>query len=142
VDVKLSVTYLIDTNTVAYIVDGRSKAARSKLEDVDSSDTVAISAITEAEIRYGLAKKPGAARWRTSVEGFLANVTILPWDSEAAQAYGTLRAALVAQGKMLSAMDMLIAAHASSLQAVLVTNDKAFGYAAGLFATVAWADDL
>jgi tRNA(fMet)-specific endonuclease VapC len=63
-------------------------------------------------------------------------------ESEAAQAYGTLRAALVAQGKMLSAMDMLIAAHASSLRAVLVTNDKAFGYAAGLFATVAWADDL
>jgi tRNA(fMet)-specific endonuclease VapC len=142
VDVKPSVIYLLDTNTAAYIINGRSQAARRKLAAIDDHDRVAISVITEAEIRYGLAKKPEATRWRMGMEEFLASVTILPWDSEAARVYGTMRAAMAAQGKTLTTMDLLIASHAAALGAVLVTSDKAFHQAEGLFASVNWADDL
>jgi tRNA(fMet)-specific endonuclease VapC len=142
VDVKLPVIYMLDTNTVAYIVDGRSKAARLKLAEVPQGFSVAISAITEAEIRYGLARKPEATRLRAAMEEFLSRVSILPWDSNVARMYGKMRARMSAQGKTLSSLDLLIAAHAASLGAVLVTNDRAFQEAEGLYSTVNWASDL
>ncbi len=141
-DVKLPVIYMLDTNTVAYIVDGRSKAARRKLAEVPQSFSVAISAITEAEIRYGLARKPEATRLHAAMEEFLSKVSVLPWNSEVARTYGRMRARMSAQGKTLSSLDLLIAAHAASLGAVLVTSDRAFQNAEGLYSTVNWASDL
>ncbi len=141
-DVKLPVIYMLDTNTVAYIVDGRSKAARRKLAELPQSFSVAISAITEAEIRYGLARKPEATRLHAAMEEFLSKVIVLPWSSEVAHTYGRIRARMSAQGKTLSSLDLLIAAHAASLGAVLVTSDRAFQNAEGLYSTVNWASDL
>jgi tRNA(fMet)-specific endonuclease VapC len=140
--VKYPVTFLLDTSTFSYIATGRSAKARRMYEEVDPADTVAISTITEAEIYYGLAKKPEATRWRMGVEALLATVTILPWDSSAAREYGTMRAAMMAKGKALSAMDLLIAAHAACVGAVLVTGDQAFQHAEGLYTSVNWADDV
>lgn len=132
--------YLLDTNTVAYIMNGRSKAARRRLAAVDGR--VAISVITEAEIRYGLCNKPEAVRWKQAVEEFLSAVEILPWDSDAAHVYGTMRSEMRAAGRALSAMDLLIAAHAAAVGATLVTNDKAFRFAPGLRECVNWASDI
>jgi tRNA(fMet)-specific endonuclease VapC len=132
--------YLLDTNTVSYILNGRSKAARVKL-DANLGDS-AISAVTEGELRFGLAKKPEAVKLRKAIESFLAIVTVLPWNSEAARSYGVMRARMTAAGKSLGALDMLIAAHAASLDAVLVTTDKAFRHADGLHSRVNWATDL
>jgi tRNA(fMet)-specific endonuclease VapC len=136
------VIYMLDTNMVSYILKGKSIRARQHLEDVTGEDEVCISAITEAEIRYGLAKRPMRIEVREEVERFLKTIEIEVWDSEAAFQYGKLRASLEAKGKMLANMDMLIAAHAAAIGAVLVTNDKAFEHAEGMFATVNWADDL
>ena len=133
-------TFLLDTNTVAYILNGRSKTGRRHLAEIGENDRVAISAITEAEICYGLARKPEATRWRDAVEEFLAAVEILPWDSAAARSYGEIRAAMQSQGKALSAMDLLIAAHANATGATLVTSDKAFRSAK--VKCVDWATDL
>jgi tRNA(fMet)-specific endonuclease VapC len=141
-DVKLPVIYMLDTNTVAYIVDGRSKTARLRLAEVPQRISVVISAITEAEIRYGLAKKPAAIRLREAMEEFLSRITVLPWNSDAARTYGTMRASLSTQGKTLSSMDLLIAAHAASVKATLVTSDRAFQHAEGLYSIVDWASDL
>jgi len=132
--------YLLDTNTVSYIVSGRSPAARRKL-DVNLADS-AISAITEGELRFGLAKRPEAVRLRKAIDSMLDVVLVLPWDSEAAQAYGIMRARMAAAGKALSALDTLIAAHAASVNAALVTNDRAFRHATGLQTTINWATDL
>lgn len=132
--------YLLDTNTVSYIVNGRSQMARRKL-DANLADSV-ISAVTEGELRFGLAKKPEALKLRKAIESFLAVVEILPWDSEAARTYGVMRARMTTAGTPLSALDMMIAAHAAALDAALVTTDKAFRHAAGLHATVNWATDL
>jgi tRNA(fMet)-specific endonuclease VapC len=98
--------------------------------------------ITEAEIRYGLAKRPEAVALRERMEWFLAAVKVLPWGRDEARAYGVLRANLESSGKTLENMDMLIAAHAIAIGAVLVTNDKAFAQVEDLHATENWATDL
>jgi tRNA(fMet)-specific endonuclease VapC len=103
---------------------------------------VTISTITEAEILYGLAKRPEATRLRAAVEALLESVEILAWDSAAAAAYGALRARLTAAGKSLSAMDMLIAAHAVATDAILVTRDAGFAQVGFLRPVVNWATDL
>ena len=141
-DVRLPVLYMLDTNTVAYIVDGRSKAARLRLAEVPQRFSVVISAITEAEIRYGLAKKPEATRLREAMEEFLSKVMVLPWDSDVAHTYGRMRAMMSVRGKTFSSLDLLIAAHAATVGAVLVTGDRAFQNAEGLYSTVNWASDL
>ena len=134
--------YMLDTNTVGYIVSGRSQAARRAMGDLMELAPIAISAITEGEIAYGLARKPGAVRLRSSIEALLSTIQILPWDSAAAQAYGTLRAQMSAAGKSLSNLDMLIAAHAIATEAILVTHDTAFLQIEALRPVVNWATDL
>jgi tRNA(fMet)-specific endonuclease VapC len=136
------VTYLLDTNTVSYIAKGRSAAARARLEQVGEEETVCISSVTEAEIRYGLAKRPAARALRAAMEALLLKLRILPWGSKEAAAYGCLREKLEAEGITLSEFDLQIAAHAIALGAVLVTNDKAFLHMKDLGATVNWASDL
>ena len=82
--------------------------------------------MTEGELLFGLAKRPAAAQLYAAVAEFLKRVDVLPWDSSAAEHYGTLRASMEAQGKPLAPLDMLIGAQAVSVGAVLVTNDQAF----------------
>lgn len=139
---KGTTLYLLDTNTVAYIVSGRSQAARRAMSKQIEHSVLAISAITEAEMMYGLAKKPAATRMRAAIEALLSTIRILPWDSDAARAYGTLRARMSAAKKSLSNMDMLIAAHAVATDAILVTSDKAFLQVEALRPTLNWARDI
>lgn len=133
---------MIDTNTVSYIVSGKSPAARVKLASLPHDQIPCISTITEAELRFGVAKIVNAHGLRSSLEGFFAKIQILSWGSEEAIAYGDLRARQEAIGKTLGNLDMLIAAHALSIGAVLVTRDKAFQQLAELPQTVNWATDL
>jgi tRNA(fMet)-specific endonuclease VapC len=133
---------MIDTNTVSYIVKGRSPASRVKLANLQQEEVACISVITEAEIQYGLAKSPHATVLRSALEGFLAKIQVLPWGREEAKTYGGLRAKQEQAGKALGNLDMLIAAHAISVGAILVTNDRAFSHLSGLPATVKWATEL
>ncbi len=139
---KGATLYLLDTNTVGYIVSGRSQAARRAMSKQIGHSVLAISSITEAEMMYGLAKKPAATRLRAAVEALFSTIRILPWDSDAAWAYGTLRARMSAAGKSLSNMDMLIAAHAVAADAILVTSDKVFLQVEALRPTLNWATDI
>ena len=134
--------YLLDTNTIAYIINERSRAARSAMEHAIQYSVIAISAISEGELLYGLARKPEAVRMRAAVEAMLSTVLILPWDSEAARAYGTLRAKMAKAGKSLSNLDMLIAAQAIAANAVLVTRDAAFSQVEALHPVANWATDI
>jgi tRNA(fMet)-specific endonuclease VapC len=136
------VLYLLDTNMVSYIVTGKSQAARDRMADLSPDEISCISAITEGEIQYGLAKRPKDIEFRSLMEGFLASVRVLPWDRDVAFTYGVVRAKLQKAGTPLGSMDMLIAAHAVSIGAVMVTNDNAFGFVKDLRATVNWAMDL
>ena len=99
-------------------------------------------AITEAEIRYGRAKRPEATTLKTLMDGFLASIQVLPWSRDEADTYGHVRARLEKNRMSLGNMDMMIAAHAVATGAVLVTNDKAFAQVDELPALVNWATDL
>jgi tRNA(fMet)-specific endonuclease VapC len=87
---------------------------------------VGISVITEAELRFGVARMPEAARLRIVVEEFLVRVEILAWDSNAAKRYAELRSALESSGSPMANLDMMIAAQALAAGATLVTHDRVF----------------
>ncbi len=117
--------YLLDTNTASYIIKGNVPAVRRRLLKVPMAE-VAISTVTEGELRYGVARRPEATKLRVIVEEFLLRVTILTWDSDAAQQYGELRAALEREGHSMGNLDTMIGAHALALGSVLVTHDQSF----------------
>jgi len=126
----MTARYMLDTNIVSQIVRGHAVAV-SRMTSLPIHE-VCISAITEGELRYGLARRPEALRLHRIVRELLMRVAIKPWDSEAADIYGRTRAGLESEGKSLGSLDMLIAAHALQADCVLVTNDRAFSQLPGL----------
>lgn len=134
--------YLLDTNMVSYIVKGKSLAASERLVTLRSDEIAAVSAITAAEIRYGMAKRPGATTLKSLMNSFLASIQVLSWGMAEAEAYGTVRAGLGKKGITVGNQDMMIAAHAIVTRATLVTGDKAFTQVDELSAIINWAIDL
>ena len=134
--------HLLDTNTVSYIVRQQHPSVRRLYLETERHSPIAISAITEAEIRFGLEKRPGARQIRSTFDFYFEGANILPWNSDAAKAYARLRAGLNAVGKSLDTMDMLIAAHAIATGAILVSHDKAFRQLSPMLSVVDWAEDL
>ena len=117
--------YMLDTNTASYIIKGEPVVVRKHLRKVPMA-SVCISSITQAELLRGVARKPEAKQLPIAVKEFLIHVDIMPWDSDAAEAYARLRPSCESEGTPLGTMDMLIAAHSVAIGAVLVTNDQAF----------------
>jgi len=122
--------YMLDTNTVSHLIKEHPAVARRVVAAPMAS--LCVSAITEGELLFGLAKRPDAKRLHLAAREFLRRVDVLPWNSAVAQHYGTVRADRERQGKILAPLDLLIATHALSVGAVLVTNDQAFGQVADL----------
>jgi len=123
--------YLLDTNTASHIIKGNVSHVRERLLKVPTTD-VAISVITEAELRFGLRKRPEATRLAVAVEEFLKYMDIRPWDSVAASHYAELRAVLEAAGTPVGNLDLMIAAQAMSLGTILVSGDRVFRRVKGL----------
>lgn len=117
--------YLLDTNIASCIIKGNSPAVDRRLVKVPMAQ-LAISAVTEGELRYGAARLPHAARLHHLIEDFFLRVAVRAWDSDAAQQYGQLRAMLEREGQPMGNLDAMIGAHALALGAILVTNDHAF----------------
>jgi tRNA(fMet)-specific endonuclease VapC len=138
----MSRLYMLDTNTVSYILKGKSPAARARLAGLGADEAACISIITEFELEFGLAKNPNAENLRHVLRWFLARMQVLPLGSAEARAYGQLRVKQEAAGRPLESMDMLIAAHAIAAGAILVTGDKVFSYVSGLVGRENWATDL
>ncbi|MBI6856095.1 type II toxin-antitoxin system VapC family toxin [Pseudomonas cichorii] len=116
----------MDTNTVSQLLRGHHNVIK-RVQQVPMS-AVCISAITEAELKYGLARRPQALKLKSLVTEFLKRVDVLPWDSDVAETYGRIRAEAESNGKTPGTLDLLIAAHGVSVGAVVVTSDKAFSY--------------
>jgi len=127
----MAVRYLLDTNTASYVIKGNFPRVRERLLKVPMAE-VGISVVTEAELRFGMARLPEATRLKTVVEEFLLRVEVLPWNSEAARHYARIRATLEKEGEPMGNLDMMIAAQALAADAVLVTHDRAFRRAKGL----------
>jgi tRNA(fMet)-specific endonuclease VapC len=128
--------FMLDTNTVSYFVRGNPKTEQEILSRPISD--LCISSITEAELLYGMAKRKQRDKVETAIHEFLMRVQSLSWGSSEAASFAAGRSSLERAGFALDSMDMLIAAHALSIDAILVTSDKAFSHVPGL-RTENWA---
>ena len=120
----MNARYLLDTSAASYAITKKSFAFDHHLAKVPMAQ-IGVSTVTEAELRYGLARRPSPAL-QSSIDTFLLAVTVFPWDSAAAHQYGDLRAGLERLGQLLDGMDTMIAAHALSLGLTLISSDVAF----------------
>ncbi len=117
-------TYLLDTNICIYLLN-RKLGYERILSHVDGRDygEIAISAITLAEIEYGIAKSLKKPSNKAKLEYFLYQFECLPFDNLATSSYGSIRVALESKGTPIGPLDTLIAAHAYSLEATIITNN-------------------
>jgi tRNA(fMet)-specific endonuclease VapC len=123
--------YLLDTNIVSDLIRNPQGSAAGRIAAV-GEDTVCTSIIVASEIRYGAAKK-GSARLSAQVDAVLGVLPILNFEPDADLHYGVLRSQLESAGTIIGANDMLIAAHALSANAILVTdNEREFSRVTGL----------
>ena len=115
--------YMLDTNICIYLMKYQPPSVRARFDECFVGDVV-ISAITLAELEYGVACS-GDARGENQgvLDSLLEDIPVEPFDARAANAYGPLRLGYRARNK--DALDKLIAAHAVSLGVTLVTNNEA-----------------
>jgi len=116
------VNYLLDTNMCIHLIKYRPERLFARLSRL-SLDDVAVSAIAVAELWYGIALSRKKRHNEAALKDFLDYVRVLDWPDDAAPVYGRIRAHLREKGTPIGAMDLLIATHALSLDAVLVTNN-------------------
>lgn len=114
--------YMLDTNSCIGLIRHRPKNLIERLVACLPGE-VGVSSITVAELAYGAQKSSRAAQNMSALDEFLIPLDVKDFDQRAAAVYGDVRALLEKQGKMIGSMDMLIAAHALSLDATLVTNN-------------------
>lgn len=131
--------YLLDTNIVIHALR-KHPAVLRHIARV-ATDETCISAITAGEITFGFARSPTAHGQRAAYRELLEDVAVLPWTQAVADIYGALRAELASTGRTLSPLDLLIAAHALAVGAVLVSNDQAMLRLPGLIAED-WTRDV
>ena len=112
----------LDTDACSLIIRGGSKRLDARVKTVPPRE-VCISAVTRAELLYGLARKPEATRLIALVQAFLSRVRSRAWSNEAAAHYAHIRAHLEARGEPIGNMDQMIAAHARSAAIPLVTGN-------------------
>lgn len=139
-------TYLLDTHIASHIIKGDIPRVRERLVPVPMHCD-AVSAVTQAALLYGVAKRAHPPGLAAHVHAFLARVALLPWTSDVAEVHAALRAQCAAGGLPLATVDMMIAAHAKALEpatrkvdgaAVLVTRDRAFWRVPGGLALDDW----
>jgi tRNA(fMet)-specific endonuclease VapC len=125
------VTHLLDTNTCIYIINQRPPEAIERFREL-ALGAVGISSITVGELVYGISKGRSSKN-RMVLENFLLPLAVMPFDTEASWKYGEVRQKLEQKGTPIGPLDTLIAAHALSLGATLVTNNlKEFARVEGL----------
>ena len=112
---------LLDTNICIYIINAKPAEVLARFHRYRLGD-IGLSSVVAAELAYGVAKS-GSERNRRALEMFLAPLEIMPFDENAIWAYGELRADLERRGLSIGSLDTMIAAHALSMNAVLVTNN-------------------
>ncbi len=116
--------YMLDTNICIYLIRQKPRQVLSRFQECQAGE-ICISSITAAELFYGVQKSQRPEQNREALEQFLIPLIIADFDARAAAAYGKIRPALESQGTPIGALDLLIAAHALSLQVTLVTNNTA-----------------
>jgi tRNA(fMet)-specific endonuclease VapC len=115
--------HLLDTNIISLAMSGEAAVVRH-LAAMQAGEA-AMSAVTYAEIAFGLARSAGLQRKKDLFERLLEHVEVLPWDLDAAIAYAGERVACEMDGQSLHHADLMILAHAGSTGRTLVSRDAA-----------------
>jgi tRNA(fMet)-specific endonuclease VapC len=124
--------YMLDTNICGYIIKNRPQEVFKKFKSIAIEDC-GISSITLAELRFWVARNKLLHRRSKNagqpnvnelvIDQFVSHLSVEEFGSLAADVYGELRAALEEHGKMIGSEDLMIGAHAISLNCILVTNN-------------------
>jgi tRNA(fMet)-specific endonuclease VapC len=124
--------YMLDTNICSYVLKSRPASVKAHFDEAGPG-ALAVSTVVLAELLYGAARHRHAAAIRREIADLVSRLTIVNWDEAAAEHYGDIRAGLEKDGRPLGATDMMIAAHARSRGATLVSSDvRHLGRVAGL----------
>ena len=115
--------YLLDTNICIYIINEKPEKVLRKFEQYPVYE-FGISSVTHAELQYGIEKSKNKATNQAALDEFLLPLTILPFHGKKlVTCYGEIRAWLESKGKTIGPLDMLIAAHALSLDLTIISNN-------------------
>ena len=113
--------FMLDTNICIQIMNHADDRMLARL--IEHEGKMCISTIVAAELRFGAAKSAAKKKNQQLLAEFLAPLEVIPFDEDAAESYGELRATLEKAGRPIGPLDTLIAGHALSLSATLVTNN-------------------
>jgi tRNA(fMet)-specific endonuclease VapC len=126
------ILYMLDTNICVSLLRGKARDLGRWLE-ADHMEEMCLSAITLAELQYGIAKSSDPQKDQAAVANFCATIEIVPFDDSAAAVYGQVRAQVERAGRPIGPLDTLIAAHALSMDLTVVTaNEREFRRVSGL----------
>lgn len=117
----MSFRFILDTDAVSYAIRGAGRVGEQIVQHTRAE--LCISAITLAEIRFG-AERVNARRLNRSIDAFLRDMPVLPFDADCARTFGRIGARLAEKGETIGEIDTMIAAHALTLGVTLVTNDE------------------
>jgi tRNA(fMet)-specific endonuclease VapC len=124
--------YLLDTNICIYIAKRKPASVSSRLKRLRPGD-VGMSVITYLELVYGACKSARVSENLAAIDLLERLIPAQPMDSTIARQYGELRTSLEQRGLPIGPHDLLIAAHALSLNVILVTsNTREFSRVEGL----------
>ena len=123
---------MLDTDTCIFLMRGESPMLAVKVQSVPLQQQV-MSAVTFAELTYGVKASATAKHNQAVLDGLALHLAVLDWPQEAAQHYAEIRVDLKRRGAQIGAADLMIAAHARAMGAIVVTNNvKDFGRVKGL----------
>ena len=126
-------TFMLDSDICIYLLAGRDAEKRANIMARQPDEQMLLSALVVAELRFGVAKSQWHKVNEALLNKFLLDFHVQPFDAAAAAFYGNLRAVLEKKGTPIGPLDNLIAAHAVSLGATLVThNTREFSRVPGL----------
>lgn len=114
--------FMLDTNIASYAIKGRSRSIAARMAEFGKG-RICISVIAEAELKYGLQDFPDHHSLHSRVHEFLVDFPPVPWDGDAPGIYAKIKRKLERAGIVLEDLDMMLAAHAISMDAVFVTNN-------------------
>ena len=128
--------FMLDTDTCIFLLRGDSPALAARVQSVPLQQQV-MSAVTFAELSYGVQASAAAKRKQNQsvLDSLVLHLAVLDWPQDAAKHYAEIRADLKKRGAQLGAADLMIAAHARAMGAIVVTNNvKDFPRVKGLAA--------
>ncbi len=135
----MTLRYMLDTDIASYVVKERPPEFRRRMDAMPLGEAC-VSAITRAELLYGLVGFPVDHRLHVGTAAFLESVVILDWPTSAAERFAGIKHDLVSTGQRIGEMDLLIAAHALDAGLPLVTgNVRHHGRVPGL-EVIDWRD--